>query len=71
MSILNLVIAIVLGMVIVEIALVLIISVLFGIFAIPCYIFEKFHDRKMEKELLEKGAKPNTFKVEHGRIFQK
>ena len=49
--------------------------ILMGVLAIPFsiidYVAEKREDKKKTKELIEKGADPNTFFVKGGIIYQK
>lgn len=49
--------------------------ILMGVLAIPFsiieYVVEKREDKKKTKELIEKGADPNTFFVKGGIIYQK
>lgn len=49
--------------------------VLLGLIAIPFsiieYVVEKSEDKKKTKELIARGADPNTFFVKNGVIYQK
>ena len=49
--------------------------ILMGLLAIPFsiieYVVEKREDKKKTKELIAKGADPNTFFVKGGIIYQK
>lgn len=49
--------------------------ILMGLIAIPFsiieYVVDKREDKKKTKELIEKGADPNTFFVKGGIIYQK
>lgn len=68
MSIIELALAIALGIAIVVLAPVILLGLLSLIISTPCAIVEYFHDKKMEKELISKGAK--NIKVKNGIIYQ-